>query len=215
MKDIAVLFVDDERNVLNALERNLIREPYRRLFAAGAREALAQMEREPVHVIVTDMRMPEMDGLTFLGKVKASYPDTVRIVLSGHTEIAQVLAAVNTGDIYRYVTKPIDDPAEFQTVIRQAIEHFALRRDRQNLIVQLTERNQELAESLASVRQLEGLLPICAKCKKIRDDKGYWQRIENYIAAHSRAVFTHGICPECAHVLFPELDVENEPEAAP
>ena len=62
----------------------------------------------------------------------------------------------------------------------------------------------ELQEALANVRTLSGLIPICASCKKIRDDKGYWQQVEAYISAHSDAVFTHGLCPECAAKLFPE-----------
>ena len=199
-----VLFVDDERNVLNSLERNLIREPYRRIFVTSAHEAIEVMEREPVHVVVTDMRMPVMDGLTFLRKIKDRHPNTVRMVLSGHTEIPQILASINTGEVYRYITKPIDDAAEFQLEVRQAVEYYTLRHDRQELVGQLTARNRELEESLAKVRQLEGLLPICAGCKKIRDDKGYWQQIEGYISAHSKAVFSHGICPECMKKLYPE-----------
>lgn len=63
----------------------------------------------------------------------------------------------------------------------------------------------ELEASLAKVRRLSGLLPICSSCKKIRDDKGYWNRLESYIAKHSEADFSHGICPDCAHRLYPEL----------
>ena len=63
----------------------------------------------------------------------------------------------------------------------------------------------ELREALAEIKTLTGLLPICASCKKIRDDKGYWTQIESYISAHSQAVFSHGFCPECAERLYPEL----------
>ena len=63
----------------------------------------------------------------------------------------------------------------------------------------------ELRSALANIRTLEGLLPICASCKRIRDDKGYWNQIETYISRHSRAEFTHGICPECFARLYPDL----------
>ena len=63
---------------------------------------------------------------------------------------------------------------------------------------------QELRDALASVKQLKGMLPICASCKKIRDDKGYWTQIEAYIGDHSEAEFSHSICPECARKLYPE-----------
>jgi hypothetical protein len=65
---------------------------------------------------------------------------------------------------------------------------------------------QELQQALASVRSLSGLLPICASCKKIRDDQGYWEQVEAYISGHSDTTFTHGICPECLHKLYPEQE---------
>lgn len=68
----------------------------------------------------------------------------------------------------------------------------------------------ELQEALAKVKTLSGLLPICASCKKIRDDKGYWSQIEAYISSHSQAEFTHSICPECAKKLYPDSKMENE-----
>jgi len=64
---------------------------------------------------------------------------------------------------------------------------------------------QELQEALSEVRKLSGMLPICASCKKIRDDKGYWQQVEAYITQHSEAEFSHGICPDCAKKLYPEF----------
>ena len=65
---------------------------------------------------------------------------------------------------------------------------------------------QELQQALASVKSLSGLLPICASCKKIRDDQGYWEQVEAYISSHSEATFTHGLCPECFHKLYPEFE---------
>jgi PAS domain S-box-containing protein len=65
---------------------------------------------------------------------------------------------------------------------------------------------QELEQALASVKSLSGLLPICASCKKIRDDQGYWEQVEEYISSHSEAIFTHGLCPECFHKLYPKFE---------
>jgi hypothetical protein len=64
----------------------------------------------------------------------------------------------------------------------------------------------ELQDALAKVKQLSGMLPICASCKKIRDDKGYWNQIESYITAHSEVLFSHGLCPECARIAMEELE---------
>ena len=70
----------------------------------------------------------------------------------------------------------------------------------------LEKKNQELQAALASVKQLSGMLPICASCKKIRDDKGYWSGVETYVSEHSDAVFSHGLCPECAQKANDDLD---------
>ena len=69
----------------------------------------------------------------------------------------------------------------------------------------LREKNAELAAALAKVKLLGGLLPICAGCKKIRDDQGYWSQVDSYVQEHSEATFTHGLCPECIKRLYPEL----------
>ena len=75
---------------------------------------------------------------------------------------------------------------------------------------QLNKRNQELEQTLNEVKTLQGLIPICSSCKKSRDDKGYWNQIEAYIAEHSQAQFSHGICPECIKKLYPEFDIQDQ-----
>lgn len=93
-------------------------------------------------------------------------------------------------------------PALYLLVFKPIKFHISLRQEMENkkdaLII-------ELKEALDEVKTLRGFLPICASCKKIRDDKGYWQQVESYISAHSEAVFSHGICPECAKRLYPEI----------
>jgi len=143
VEDITILFVDDEKNILQSLERYLIKEPYNKIFAQSADQALEIFAEESVHVVVTDMKMPEKDGLTLLRQVKTDYPDTVRIVLSGFTEIAQIIPSINTGEIFRYVTKPLE-PSEFKKTLNDAIEHYLMRRDKEELIKTLTQKNIEL-----------------------------------------------------------------------
>ncbi|MDI7260282.1 MAG: PAS domain S-box protein [Thermodesulfobacteriota bacterium] len=86
----------------------------------------------------------------------------------------------------------------YQSIVRDITERKRAEQEREKLI-------QELQEALTKVKKLSGLLPICASCKKIRDDKGYWNQIEGYIRDHSEAEFSHGICPDCARKLYPEL----------
>ncbi len=145
MKDITVLFVDDEKSVLTSLERYLITESYQKVFAQSANEALDILAVQPVHVVVSDMKMPGTDGLTLLRKIKKTYPETIRMVLSGFSEIAQIVPCINTGEIFRYLTKPID-PEEFKAVLYDAIEQYLMKRDKQELV-------QRLAKSYLKVKK--------------------------------------------------------------
>src|SRR5688572_3801222 len=101
-----VLCVDDESNILNALRRLLRPRGYRVLTAESGAEGLNLIDGERVDLVLSDMRMPEMDGANFLQQVKARSPDTVRILLTGYADLASTVAAVNNGGIYRYIAKP-------------------------------------------------------------------------------------------------------------
>ncbi len=122
----AVLFVDDEEKVLASLKRTLHDEPYNTLFACGGKEALEILQQQEVHVIVTDMRMPEMDGLELLKTVKKDYPHIIRMVLSGYADMDTLLGAINQGEIFRFIPKPWKSNEELKTIIRQAIEFYDL-----------------------------------------------------------------------------------------
>jgi two-component system response regulator HupR/HoxA len=129
-----VLFVDDEEKVLSSLQRGLLDEPYNTLFANSGKEALEILKQQEVHVIVTDMRMPEMDGLELLRIVKEDYPHIVRVVLSGYADRDTLLAAINQGDIFRFIPKPLKSNEELRTIIQQAIEFYELHGEREMLM---------------------------------------------------------------------------------
>ena len=90
----------------------------------------------------------------------------------------------------------------YQTICRDISVRKRSEAEKEGLIV-------DLQKALVEVRKLSGMLPICASCKRIRNDEGYWQQIESYIAAHSEAVFSHGVCPDCAKELYPELESDT------
>lgn len=119
-----LLLVDDEPNILRALTRVLRRDGYRILTAGGAHEALDKLAANKVQVIISDQRMPDMSGTELLSKVKEMYPDTVRIVLSGYTELQTVTDAINRGAIYRFLTKPWEDE-QIRSNVRDAFRHHA------------------------------------------------------------------------------------------
>lgn len=126
----AVLFVDDDEVVLRSIERGFIDEPYNTLFAKSGQEALEILQREEVHVVVTDMRMPEVDGLELLETIRKMYPHIVGIVLSGYTEMATLQKAVNQGEIFKFVPKPWKLEGDFKKVVREAIDHYNLQSER-------------------------------------------------------------------------------------
>ncbi|MDX1722521.1 MAG: EAL domain-containing protein [Pseudomonas sp.] len=120
-----LLLLDDEENILRALTRVLRRDGYHVLTANRAQDAFALLAKHEVQVILSDQRMPEMNGTAFFSRVKDLYPDTIRIVLSGYTDLTSVTEAINQGAIYKFLTKPWDD-AQLRATVAQAFQHFNL-----------------------------------------------------------------------------------------
>ena len=139
-----LLLVDDEENIVAALRRLLRRSGYRILTAGSGPEGLELLAREQVDVIVSDQRMPGMTGVEFLRRVKAIHPDTVRVVLSGYTELRSITDAINEGAIYKFLTKPWDE-ALLLANIDEAFQHKDMIDHARMLDAQLLASNSELA----------------------------------------------------------------------
>jgi EAL domain-containing protein (putative c-di-GMP-specific phosphodiesterase class I)/CheY-like chemotaxis protein len=140
-----LLLVDDEPNILASLQRLLRRDGYRILTAANAADGLLQLAAHEVDVIVSDQRMPQMTGVEFLRRAKQLYPDTIRIVLSGYTELESITAAINEGAIYKFLTKPWEDPL-LRANIEEAFRQKAMADENRRLDRELRRANLELAE---------------------------------------------------------------------
>ncbi|MHC4727483.1 MAG: response regulator [Planctomycetota bacterium] len=121
-----VLFVDDDEIVLRSIERAFLDENglFNQLFAKSGQEALEILQREEVHVIVTDMLMPSMDGLELLRTVRKEYPNITGIVLTGYEQDTELQNAVDQGEIFEFVLKPWKLETDFKKVVLKAIEHF-------------------------------------------------------------------------------------------
>jgi len=145
MTDRTLLLVDDEPNILKALKRLLRKDGYRILLASSGVEALQILQDNTVHVIVSDHRMPVMTGIEFLAKVKASYPDITRIVLSGFSDLDTITEAINEGNIYKFLAKPWDD-AEIRVTIKEAFEQSELRLENTRLTEALKRANADLMQ---------------------------------------------------------------------
>jgi len=143
--DHTVLFVDDEVNILKALQRLLRTEEMNVLCASRASEAIELLEQHPAQVVVTDQRMPEMNGVDLLSAVRERHPDIVRMMLTGYTEINVAVDAINRGEIFRLITKPWNDD-ELRATIRQAFDHFDLKSEIKRLNQVTREQNFKLQD---------------------------------------------------------------------
>ena len=142
MNKLNVLFVDDETNVLSAIKRVTMEEDFNSLFAVSGEKALEQFKENKIAVIVTDMRMPNMNGLELLENVNEISPETVRMVLSGYAQMSQVIATVNKVGVFKYITKPWNNENDFLPAINEALKHYNLLTENELFKIQIIEKNK-------------------------------------------------------------------------
>jgi len=162
--------------------------------------ALDRLAEGTFDIVVADLGLPDSQGIDTFMRIHARYPDMPVIVLSGMSDEDIAIKAVQKG-AQDYFVKDIANGDMLIRSIRYSIE-------RQKLMSQLE-------KSLHEIRTLKGLIPMCAWCKKIRGDQGYWEKVETYIEEHTEATFSHGICPECLARNFPGASGSTETEHAP
>ncbi len=138
-----LLFVDDEANILAALKRLFRPHGYNILTAESGQDGLALMAQQSVDLVISDMRMPAMDGAEFLKQVATQWPDTIRILLTGYADLTSTIKAVNAGKIYRYISKPWEDN-DITTSVKHALEQKNLEAERDRLLVLTNSQNEEL-----------------------------------------------------------------------
>ncbi len=139
-----LLVIDDEEEVVNALRRQF-RRKYDVYTAVNGAAGLEVMFQRPIHVIISDQRMPGMTGAEFYHRVRNEYPDAIRLLLTGYADIEAVIEAINAGSVYRYITKPWD-PVELEATVDQAFETYGLIVQNRVLMVDLWEANERLEE---------------------------------------------------------------------
>jgi len=138
-----VLCVDDEKNILSALHRLFRAQGYQVLTGESAHTGLTLLENHEVDLVISDMRMPGMDGVEFLEQVRLRSPDSIRLLLTGNSDVRLILDAVNRGEIYRYITKPWDDH-DMLLVVRHALERKAMVEEQQRLEALTHSQNEQL-----------------------------------------------------------------------
>ena len=138
-----IMCVDDEENILRSLKRLLRNEGYRQLNASSGEEALRILKKNEVHLVICDQRMSRMSGTEFMAIVKDNYPDTIRVILSGYTEVDSITESINKGHIYKFFLKPWNDQ-NLKLEIKQALEQYDLIQTNKNLSKKISEQNEKL-----------------------------------------------------------------------
>ena len=193
-----VLIAEDDPTSRLLLDTVLKRKGYDVVAVMDGIEAWEKLQADDAPLIaILDWMMPGMDGSEVCKRLRAkqSSVQTYVILLTAKSAKDEIVAGLQSG-ANDYITKPFVRE-ELLARVQVGMQMVALQQT-------LADRVRELEAAIATVKQLEGLLPICANCKSIRDDGGEWNRIEDYVSERSQAVFSHGICPSCAHQLYPE-----------
>ena len=195
-----ILIAEDDAVSRRMLQVYLMQWGYQVVIASDGAEAWRVLDSgDPPKLAVLDWMMPIMDGVEICRKVREvpRVSPAYLILLTARGSNEDVVRGLDAG-ADDYMTKPFSRE-ELRARVRVGVRIVELQ-------TSLADRISEAERALAKVKQLQGLLPICCYCKKIRDDRNYWQQVEGYISAHSEAQFSHGVCPDCYEKLVkPEL----------
>jgi len=196
-----ILIAEDDRISRKLLGAALRKKGFDVNAVTNGQEALEALQApDAPQLAILDWMMPEIDGVDVIRQFRAvntfSFTYIILLTAKGHKDDIATGLEAGADD---YLTKPFD-PKELHARLNVGLRLI----DAQN---KLKDHVDRLQRALDEVNRLEGMLPICSYCKKIRNDKNYWTQVENYISAHSEAQFSHSICPQCyeTHVL-PELE---------
>ena len=197
MSTSRIMVVEDEFIEAKCLKRSLENLGYCvSAIADTGEKAIEKAEQDKPDLTLMDIELKgRMDGIEAAGIILSRF-DIPVIYLTAFMD-KKILERAKVTEPFGYMIKPFENK-ELNSTIEIAIYKHRVEKERKKL-------TQELQKALTKVKRLTGLLPICANCKDIRDDKGNWEHIESYIANHSEAQFSHGICLKCAKKLYPEF----------
>jgi CheY-like chemotaxis protein len=207
---MAILIVDDSPDQHQLLRSMLTKAGHADIVAAdSAQAAFTALQPDDTHVpmnidlILMDVLMPDIDGITACRQIKQSdrLRDIPVIMVTAKNDIENLKEAFSAGAM-DYITKPVNR-IELLARVASALtlkREMDCRKERES---DLRRSNEDLQRALKEVKALRGLIPICASCKKVRNDGGFWQQLEEYLSEHSDAQFSHGICQVCVKKLYP------------
>jgi phosphoserine phosphatase RsbU/P len=189
-KPATVLLADDDKLTLNVLHDVLVDAGYDVITATDGEQAWKKLQESDALVAILDWIMPGIEGVEICRRAQSDpqFANRYFILLTGKSAAEDVVKGLQAG-ASDYLRKPFE-----QTELLARVEVGVRFTDLQR---KLEDRVQELERALVQVRRLEGLLPICSYCKRIRNEQDYWERVDAYISQHANVRFSHNICPDC------------------
>ncbi|MBI5374703.1 MAG: response regulator [Candidatus Schekmanbacteria bacterium] len=196
---IKILLIEDNPGDVRLIEE-MLTESKSSGFALESTDRLSAglnlLEKKRFDIVLLDLGLPDSQGIYAVLRIIESFPAMPVIVLTGLSDEVVGLEAISKG-AQDYLVKGHIESNLLVRSLRYSLERKRIEEEKEKLI-------KDLRDALGKIKTLSGMLPICASCKKIRDDKGYWNQIESYLRDHSEAEFSHGICPECAEKFYPD-----------
>lgn len=193
-----ILIAEDDAVSRRVLEGMLQRWGHELVIACDGKEAWDALSRDDAPgLAILDWMMPVLDGIRVCEKIRQTNRSTYVILLTAKGSKQDIITGLQAG-ADDYVIKPFDRE-ELRARVNVGVRIVELQRH-------LDDRIDELQKALSQIRRLHGIMPICAHCKRIRNDENYWQQVEAYISAHSDARFSHSICPDCFERVKMDLD---------
>ena len=196
---ISILLVDDTPEILHTTSRLLRSAGYSVLQASSGTGCLESVRAYRPDLVLLDVHLPDILGYEVCRRIKIDKDlrGTYVIMLSSVMVSSDHQANGLDEGADGYIIRPVSD-RELLARLQSISRIIKAEHERDQVI-------KELQHALATIRTLRGMLPICSNCKKIRDDKGYWEEVELYVIKHTEAEFTHGICPECERLLYKDM----------
>lgn len=198
-----VLIVDDVPENVEILYSVLKDGGYRFAIALNAAETYKAIKKEVPDLILLDIMLPDGNGFALAEEILSAHQDRYIpiIFITARAHLEDKVKGFQSGGV-DYITKPFEE-SEVSARVKTHIELQLARQKQADLI-------QQLQQALNEVKQLRGIIPICAHCKKVRNDEGFWMQVEHYISEHSEAEFSHGLCPDCMKTMYPYLSEKEE-----